>query len=854
MMHPAEQPEVDDVLQHLDWVQALALRLLGDPAEADDVRQDVWLLTRRVRVPGEGLRAWLGGVVRNVVRERRRARAIRDRHEEGAAVQRSRAAEDEALVREVLLQQLVVQRLMALPEHYRSALLGRYYEHLGPEELARRTGLPVATIKTRLRRGLELLRGSVERDEYEGRPAILALGAALGRPVRPLGDGAAFSAAGTSTTFIAAAVVAGLCVVTGIVWSTRQVQPKVDVDGLLVGAESESAESNEAALDANRVGEAAREELAAIQTNEPAEATARELESEAAAVAELSVRVIDVFGRAVPNHTVRLGTSSGEARAATDSDGACSFPHPGAALELSADGPGYITVAQPRSDLELGTQAVLVVAERLRLFGRVLTAEGEPIPRALVVCGLAAQYQSRLRVPLAELQFGSYQVLTDARGTYAIDVPWDGAALELRVERVGFRVAHATFTELDLDLDAAGAPRGARAIPIELEPLTDPSAAFGRVLAADGRPVADAWVSDGKVFVGTNEMGEFQLGTLGDGEPSGWLTAVAHGRAAASVQRTPSGAPYTLVLRGPSLALSGTVRDRAGAPAAGVIVQVLDPTPFGRAEFVYLGREAQAELSLEALADSRGTPLSRPSGAVTDSVGRFVLDGLGARTYELEVFDPATLARVSGRAWQAGTGGIELLAPERPRPLAGRVTDLAGAPLSGVRIDAYEQPDRARGEGLMRPHAITADDGSFRFEALAREGVALLPELRAGWLAPNGGSALSGREDDVQLTICPAVEVRLILDLGANGLDRQKAATLHFEDRNGAELTYVAGDVVEVLQNRTTLPTPRADGRVYPLSMWVPTTAEQLVVTQSGATTLRIPLSLRRGAGVSLEL
>jgi len=130
MTTPAERRDVDAVLQHLDWVRALALRLLGDPAEADDVRQDVWLLTRRIGAPGSGLRAWLGGVVRNVVRERRRASAIRGRHESEAAAAEARrvdrAHEDAALLQEVALQQVVVQRLMALPEHYRSALLGRY--------------------------------------------------------------------------------------------------------------------------------------------------------------------------------------------------------------------------------------------------------------------------------------------------------------------------------------------------------------------------------------------------------------------------------------------------------------------------------------------------------------------------------------------------------------------------------------------------------------------------------------------------------------------------------------------------------------------------------------------------------
>ena len=53
--------------------------------------------------------------------------------------------------------------LLSLPVAQRTVLVLRYGEDLTPEEIARTTGDPVATVKSHLQRGLQLLRrkGSV---------------------------------------------------------------------------------------------------------------------------------------------------------------------------------------------------------------------------------------------------------------------------------------------------------------------------------------------------------------------------------------------------------------------------------------------------------------------------------------------------------------------------------------------------------------------------------------------------------------------------------------------------------------------------------------------------------------------
>ena len=102
-----ERP-LDEILANTAWMRRLALRLVTDAAERDELVQEAWLraLTARAAV-GERSRPWLSGVMRNLARmelprrrggggaKRRRARrsAGRRRREERAdAASRSSAA------------------------------------------------------------------------------------------------------------------------------------------------------------------------------------------------------------------------------------------------------------------------------------------------------------------------------------------------------------------------------------------------------------------------------------------------------------------------------------------------------------------------------------------------------------------------------------------------------------------------------------------------------------------------------------------------------------------------------------------------------------------------------------------
>ncbi len=152
------------LLAQAPWVQRLARRLLRDAARADDVTQDVlaaWLASPPKATEPEGARAWLKSVTRNLAfRSLTRDRGRRASERAAARAERS-GGPGEAAERLRLHQELTAA-VLALDEPYRGTLVMRFYDDLAPREIARRQGLPDATVRKRLQRGLELLRARLD--------------------------------------------------------------------------------------------------------------------------------------------------------------------------------------------------------------------------------------------------------------------------------------------------------------------------------------------------------------------------------------------------------------------------------------------------------------------------------------------------------------------------------------------------------------------------------------------------------------------------------------------------------------------------------------------------------------------
>ncbi|MGW7286601.1 RNA polymerase sigma factor [Streptomyces sp. NPDC054847] len=147
-------------------VHTMATRSLGDAKEAEDVTQQVFLAAWRGRAgfrPERGpLGAWLVGITRRKVIDALAARTRRARIAGAAAAGMPAAEPRETTPEAVLDRVLVADELRRLPPAQREILALAFYGDLTQVQIARRTGMPLGTVKSHARRGMHLLRRRVE--------------------------------------------------------------------------------------------------------------------------------------------------------------------------------------------------------------------------------------------------------------------------------------------------------------------------------------------------------------------------------------------------------------------------------------------------------------------------------------------------------------------------------------------------------------------------------------------------------------------------------------------------------------------------------------------------------------------
>ena len=198
----------EELLAQMDWVRALARRLVADSELAADLEQSAWVaaLERPPRMDGgeAGLRGWLAAVMRNAARQLRRGEERR-RAREAERARPDRGEEDVAdVVARGALQKRVTDAVMQLEEPYRSAVLHRYLDGHDAPRIAELQGITPAAARKRLSRGLEILRARLERS-CGGDRGLLSAGlvALAGR-----GPSSAPAASGLAATTLFAAGVA----------------------------------------------------------------------------------------------------------------------------------------------------------------------------------------------------------------------------------------------------------------------------------------------------------------------------------------------------------------------------------------------------------------------------------------------------------------------------------------------------------------------------------------------------------------------------------------------------------------------------------------------------------------------
>ena len=148
---------------HQRSVYSLALRMLSDPHQAEDLAQEVFirLHANLAHVKSElHLTFWLRQVTVRLSIDRLR----QERRYQQVALTESSAPATDATTEDPLLQRQLRALLEDLPPSARAVVLLRYQEDMDPSDIAQVLEMPVNTVKSHLKRSLASLREKISSD------------------------------------------------------------------------------------------------------------------------------------------------------------------------------------------------------------------------------------------------------------------------------------------------------------------------------------------------------------------------------------------------------------------------------------------------------------------------------------------------------------------------------------------------------------------------------------------------------------------------------------------------------------------------------------------------------------------
>jgi len=147
--------------RHGGVVYTIALRCLGAHHDAEDVAQQVFVRAWRGRAtfdPERGaLGAWLVGITRRQVSERLAGR-LRDMRTVDRAGHAGPPPAPVPVSEQVVDAVVVADELGRLAPQMRAVMRLAFFDDLTHQQIAAVTGLPLGTVKSHLRRGLDRLR------------------------------------------------------------------------------------------------------------------------------------------------------------------------------------------------------------------------------------------------------------------------------------------------------------------------------------------------------------------------------------------------------------------------------------------------------------------------------------------------------------------------------------------------------------------------------------------------------------------------------------------------------------------------------------------------------------------------
>lgn len=667
-----DRSTIEILLAERGWVLRLARSLARDAASAEDLAQESWLRAlRRPPAHAQNLRSWFGFLVRRTARDRARGderRSTRENH--AARASQAQGSHAESLERIELVRELA-DALTALAEPYRTVVVMRYLEEREPREIARLLGVHAATVRSRLSRGLAMLRGDLERRHGMGREGLFSA-LALFAPIGTSGEGLLLM--GTKTKIAAAAVLLGVLGFVG--WRALPLAPPAPeaVRGEGAPARLETEEPQLSAADGGM-----RAEIPAAQPVPVSSSTALDLEvvwAETGKPAE-GIGVLASFDDPLDPST------RAAQEAITDAEGRASFENLEAGfLVIMTD----YSLAQLTPVLEAGKRnhARLELEPGLHVHGRVLDDAGQPV-------GGAAIWRSWNRS-----SEGHIALHADEQGRF-----------ELRVAPRGIGIG-AQHPDHAPSLIRTLSGRPGDEIQLVLEMRGKAARVHGTVRTPEGTPVAGARIWVGKSNPQTRRIptGEFASDPL-------WT----EGR---------SGADGSFEFRGLN---AGKTEVRVEAPGH---APWFDSFELARAEDrtveIRLGPGCGLELLVvnlrgEPVADAKiqGTGAGSPVYGNTDASGRFERRDLAPGRYHM-ILDGKirghAQAELDLKPGETTRWDVKL---DPGRTLSGVLVDASGTPLPGW-IVSFTPADKRWFEGWQDFF------GTERTDAQGRFGVSSLPD------------------------------------------------------------------------------------------------------------------------------
>ncbi|MEM9798972.1 MAG: sigma-70 family RNA polymerase sigma factor [Planctomycetota bacterium] len=819
------RPNPDGVsLEDLAWLRRLALHLVRDECEADDLTQEAVLKALdagRFDAP----RSWWRAVLRNAARDRAKTGAHR-RERELDARPGEEPPTPHAVVEAAETQQRVADAVLALDEPYRTVLLLRYFEGLPQRRIARELERPASEVKAQLEAGRARLRRRLGREFGRGGALAVALLPIAGADraaaaVTTAGVTASSSFIGgvvmAKGTWIAAAA-AGVLVATLVVRS--EIRPvERDADAVVGRATAELQEPAPIAAPPE------------VDVRKRAEASAPPAEGGAALDAPYTVPTtpaiaLDLGGRPLVGVEFIL-TSNLHDVEHVKSDGNGRFQMQ---LDQTIEPADERLAVLGYRDLD-GTREVRIVPT-VRVAGEVVDERGRPVNFGHIVhestarsAGLRSNPAAPYRGERGETQHGS----SSNRFNLERITTWPGKTFS-----VYSRLGAQSFAVPSVDTDD---------LVVTLDGVIDGDRVTVRVLDERGLPAPDGQVCIGYDCERMDSSDE--LVAVLYARPAGArhsLTATRPGYMPVEAS-VPEGADVEVevAVTERALSLKGRVVNAKGDPVVGVEVCLWDGgTPLGSAGF--------AEVLVSDDPDYDG--IYR-----TDSEGRFEIRGLADRAYTLRAIasDPLRVVTAGGLVPGDPEPVLHLPDSAAAAPITGRVVDVAGTPLEGATVavvatkrrtdfsDARNRwTDQIGPWNTVRGATVETDaEGLFRIEGVIPDGVRLSARKRND--SASAGIALG----ETTIVVDRGCDVTARLE--PSDRDRQLAAA----DETGRYLRYMLHEEIAILQTRSPGPVRRGTESI---DLIVSQATRALVLLEGDREVARVEIEPDPDASTSVEL